>query len=600
MAFDLRPGQSLFTLVFRRMRLPLAALITVYAVSVLGMTLIPGIDDHGQPWKMSFFHAFYFVSFMGSTIGFGEIPYAFNDAQRLWVTVTIYASVISWLYAIGTMLALVQSQNFRRARGEQSFTRKIKRLREPFYIVCGFGDTGQSLVRSLHQNAQRAVVIDNESARIDLIDAQDWDYTLPALVGNADESNNLAKAGIHQSNCKGVIAMTQNDNTNLQVALSAKILEPNIKVICRAQTLDAERNMASFGTDLVVNPYETFAEALVLAMEKPSMYLLERWITAPAGTILIEPVFPPKGHWILCGFGRFGKAMYQRLLKHGNPVTVVEAKPGWTNPPKNTIVGRGTEAETLEQAKVKNAVGIIAGTNKDVDNLSILLTAEEINPKLFSILRQELAVNHYVSRAIKPALLMDHSEIITSRILENLITPLTGHFLRQARLQTEQWASILVSRVIALLEDEVPLTWVLSIRKDKTPAVWDQLRNNHDVLLGDLMRSTRDHLINLPCIPLLLQRRRKLHLLPDEAMPLKFGDRILFCGRERARNRMNLICSTQEKLHFSQTGETRSDGWLWNLLFNRDREKPKSMLEHIQKNSHKVKKKKSKKSKTGG
>lgn len=587
--------QNLFTLVFRRMRLPLVALISVYAISALVMTLIPGVDDQGNPWKMSFFHAFYFVSFMGSTIGFGEIPYAFSDAQRLWTTVTIYASVIAWLYAIGTMLSLVQSQLFRRALSEQRFRRRIRRLKDPFYIICGFGDTGQSLVKTMLQNKQRAVVIDNEPERIELIDAQDWDYSLPALVGNADDSNNLTKAGIHSDNCKGVIAMTQNDNTNLQIALSAKILEPNMKVICRAQTLDAQRNMESFGTDLVVNPYETFAEDFVLAMEKPSMYLLERWITAPADTPLIEPVFPPKGHWILCGFGRFGKAMYQRLLETGNPVTVVEAKPNWTNPPKNTIIGRGTEAITLEAAKIKHAVGIIAGTNNDVNNLSILLTAEELNPKIFTILRQELAINQHLSQAMKPDMLMDHTQIITSRVLENLTTPLTGHFLRQARTKPEQWASVLVSRIIALLDDEVPTTWVLSIRKDKTPAVWDQLRNNQDVLLGDLMRSPTNHLVNLLCIPLLLQRRRKLHLLPDEGMPLKFGDRILFCGRERARNRMNLICSTQQKLHFSQTGEVRSDGWLWNLMFNREQEKHPSMLDrvhtHATNNSLKRKKK---------
>ncbi len=583
--------QNVFTLVFRRLRLPLVVLIAVYAISVFGFTLIPGMDDQGQPWKMGFFHAFYFVSFMGSTIGFGEIPYPFTDAQRLWATVTIYASVIVWLYAIGTMLTLAQSQAFTRALGEQRFTRRIKRLKEPFYIVCGFGDTGQTLVRSLHRSAQRAVVVDNKAELIDLVLSQEWLYSLPALLGNAEESNSLQKAGIHLPNCKGVIAMTQNDNTNLQVALSVKILEPNMKVICRAQTQDAERNMASFGTDLIVNPYETFAEDFVLAMEKPSMYLLERWITAPANTPLTEPVFPPKGHWVLCGFGRFGKAMHQRLLKLGNPVTVVEAKPNWTNPPENSVVGRGTEADTLMEAKADNAVGIIAGTNNDVNNLSILLTADQLNPKIFSILRQELAVNQHVSRAIKPNLLMDHSEIITSRILENLTTPLTGHFLRMARSESEQWASVLISRVVGLLEDEVPNTWVLSIRKDKTPAVWEQLRQNRDVLLGDLMRSTTNHLVNLSCIPLLLQRKRKLHLLPDEGMPLKFGDRILFCGRQRAHNRMKLICNTPQKLHFSQTGEDRSDGWVWNTLFNRDRRKPEhqSLLKSIDKPERKKK-----------
>ena len=64
-------------LILRRLRTPLIVLVCVYAVSVLGFVLIPGVDDQGNPWKMDFFHAFYFVSYMGSTIGFGELPYPF-------------------------------------------------------------------------------------------------------------------------------------------------------------------------------------------------------------------------------------------------------------------------------------------------------------------------------------------------------------------------------------------------------------------------------------------------------------------------------------------------------------------------------------------
>ncbi|MGB5606347.1 MAG: ion channel, partial [Gammaproteobacteria bacterium] len=75
--------QNLVYLLLRRMRAPLIVVILAYAVTILGLVLIPGVDDQGNPWRMSFFHAFYFVSFMGSTIGFGEIPYAFTDAQRL-------------------------------------------------------------------------------------------------------------------------------------------------------------------------------------------------------------------------------------------------------------------------------------------------------------------------------------------------------------------------------------------------------------------------------------------------------------------------------------------------------------------------------------
>ena len=49
-------------LVLRRMRVPLLVLIAAYAVSILGLALVPGVDDQGRPWRMGFFEAFYFVS----------------------------------------------------------------------------------------------------------------------------------------------------------------------------------------------------------------------------------------------------------------------------------------------------------------------------------------------------------------------------------------------------------------------------------------------------------------------------------------------------------------------------------------------------------
>ena len=148
------------------MRLPLIVVIIVYAISVLGLTLIPGVDDQGNPWRMDFFHAIYFVSFLGSTIGFGEIPYAFTGAQRMWTTLVIYMAVISWLYAIGSILTLVQDKGFRRVLAFSSFARKIRRLPDPFYIVCGYGDASRLLVKELTERYIRCVVVDSAENKI--------------------------------------------------------------------------------------------------------------------------------------------------------------------------------------------------------------------------------------------------------------------------------------------------------------------------------------------------------------------------------------------------------------------------------------------------
>ncbi|HAN27667.1 MAG TPA: potassium transporter TrkA, partial [Haliea salexigens] len=100
--------KSLVFLFLRRMRMPLVILITAYAIATVGFTLIPGVDDQGNPWRMSFFQAFYVVSYTGSTIGFGEVPYPFSPGQRLWTMVSIYLTVIAWLFSIGSIVALLQ------------------------------------------------------------------------------------------------------------------------------------------------------------------------------------------------------------------------------------------------------------------------------------------------------------------------------------------------------------------------------------------------------------------------------------------------------------------------------------------------------------
>ena len=62
-------------LLLLELRAPLITLIVAYAISVLGLVLIPGLTPAGSAYHLSFLDAFYLVSFTATTIGFGEIPY---------------------------------------------------------------------------------------------------------------------------------------------------------------------------------------------------------------------------------------------------------------------------------------------------------------------------------------------------------------------------------------------------------------------------------------------------------------------------------------------------------------------------------------------
>ena len=150
------------SMILRRMRRPCIMLIVVYNIAILGMIFIPGVDDQGNPMNMSIFHAFYFVSFTATTIGFGEIPFPLSEAQRLWAVFSIYILVIAWLYAIGKILTLIQDPHFKAAVTSTRFRRSVKSMGEPFYLVCGLGETGYEVVTALTEEHYRAVVIEND------------------------------------------------------------------------------------------------------------------------------------------------------------------------------------------------------------------------------------------------------------------------------------------------------------------------------------------------------------------------------------------------------------------------------------------------------
>ncbi len=558
--------QNVIFVILRRMRAPLAALISAYAISVLGFVLIPGMDDQGNPWRMDFFHAFYFVSFMGSTIGFGEIPHPFTDAQRLWTLFSIYATVVVWLYAIGTMISLIQTASFREAVTRNLVTRRIRRLRERFFLICGYGEAGRMLVHALVAKGMRVVVIEKDPGRIDDLELEGLPMAVPALRGDASDPETLDAANLGSERCGGVIALIRNDDANLKIAIASKLLHPGVRVFCRSEEHDTAANMASFGTDHIINPFDTFADDFATALSAPSLYLLRQWLTSPPDTPLTDPVFPPHGLWILCGYGRFGKALYKRLTEHGEKVQVVEADQELTSPPAGTVVGRGTEADTLLEAGVVQAAGIIAGTDNDVNNLSILMTARMLQPQIFTLARQESSADSRIFEALQADLVTLHSEIISSRVLELLTTPLTSEFLDLAGQQDEKWARELIVRLVGLLEENMPNTWIVNINRLRTVAVWEALQREERVLIAHLLRDPDDYRKNLPCLPLLLHRGTERILLPEEGMEIRLGDRILFGGREVARRRMELTCSSADRLHYAMTGVDRPVGYLWSWI----------------------------------
>jgi voltage-gated potassium channel len=139
----------------------------------------------GKAPPLSFFHAFYFISYTATTIGFGEIPSAFSDAQRMWVTICIYLT--------GHRLVVFDCHADRAAAGQrlpehadgQPLLPPRSQLKEPFYLVCGCGETGNLICRTFDRTNQAFVVIEKDELRVQELDLQDFKTDTPALAADA-------------------------------------------------------------------------------------------------------------------------------------------------------------------------------------------------------------------------------------------------------------------------------------------------------------------------------------------------------------------------------------------------------------------------------
>lgn len=550
----------------RRLRMPLITLIVVYAVSIVGFTLVPGMDDQGNPWRMDFFHAFYFVSFMGSTIGFGEIPYPFTDAQRMWTLVTIYASVIAWLYSIGVTLAILQDGGFRRLLQLRSFITQVRRLREPFYLVCGCGVTGSAVVRELSERGIRTVVVDVNQQRIDKLELAGLPLPVPALCADASLPDILDHAGLQHPFCKGVLALTNNDNVNLSIAIASKLLEPKRLMISRSENDVTSANLASFGTDLIVDPFRAYAEYVALAAHSPHRHLVFDWLMNPQHRSLASVYRHAEGRWIICGYGRFGRNIGHQLQRSGTAVTVIDPNAENIRNLSDAVVGIGTEAVTLRAAGVEEAVGIVAGTANDADNLSIIMTARELNPKLMTVVRQNLRANRLVFSNSGCDFVMQPGLIIATRILAQLKTPLLSVFIDQLMQQDEVWAHTLVNRMSAMVGDDKLDSRSIRIDQHEASAVQAKLEEGEELKLLTLIKNPHDRKQTLRCFPLMLRRKDEVRLLPGELTLLEPGDEILFCGQAQDLKRMEWTVYNYSTLHYLLTGmdltESRLQRWL--------------------------------------
>ena len=547
------PSTGAIFLVLRRMRVPLIVLILVFSISVLGLTLIPGAQPDGGTEPMSFFDAFYFMSYTATTIGFGEIPYPLTIDQRLWVTFSVYLAVIGWAYAIGKMLSLLQDRAFRKAVETQRFARQVARIPEPFLTLVGYGEAGALVARTLDARGRRLVVVDRSQERIDAFALEALRADAPALSANTRAPDTLMLAGLANARCEGILALTDDDESNLAVVQVVHLIRPGLPVVARADISATSLRMLPFGQPTVVNPNDAFGDRLRVALRTPSLAQLVDWLVLPPGAPLPPRTDPPEaGAWVVVGSARSVGEVVDDLQAVGVAVTVVD-------PGSSARVGTGPEAPGFAELAAA-AVGIVVAADRDTQTVSYVEAARRANPTIVVVARQESPANDALFAAVAPDVLLVPSEVVAREVLERLSNPHLWQFLQSAKEQSEPWAARVLEELVAHVGEPSPTVWEVCLDEVQAPALCRHLAAG-PVTLGQLMASPWARAERLGLLALMLERGQERILVPDEGLELAAGDMLLVAGAAGTQRAWDATLYEDDALAYVLSGEAVATSW---------------------------------------
>ncbi|MCK5122303.1 MAG: potassium channel protein, partial [Methylococcales bacterium] len=475
-------------------------------------------------------------------------------------------SVITWFYAIGTIIRLFQNPFLLRAFSEWQFSRGVRRIHEPFVIMCGFGDTGSVLMRGLSDYGLPAVIIDSSEERIKALQLRNYKVPMQSFCGDASVPKHLLEAGLRRSNCKAIIAITNSEEANLKISALARLLNPNVEIISMSKVEVFEETLATLGGKVhIVDPFKTFAKVLAAAMHNPGFYSFNNWLVRDRGATLDQYITPPSGTWIICGYGRMGHEVNRVLSKYGIKTAVIDPHDSKEQEYIDSyIVGR-TTAKTLAKAGVEGAVGILSGTDDDGHNLGILLNARYFNNNLFTIVRQNRHENEVAFRATEVDMIMQPTLVAARKILFILIAPLLKTFFRYLLEnipgRKEEMESI-ISQLRERVGNQTPHLVTIDFTKAKSKAVIQLLEQGGRVLLGDLIRDPRGREKKLDLVVFVIKSGDQEIVLPAADYEIKENDQLLFCGTGLAHRLFNATINSEYKLYYIQHGLYKPKSYL--------------------------------------
>jgi voltage-gated potassium channel len=207
-----------------------------------------------------------------TTVGYGDLPPR-SGGGRLFAVVVMLIGVAGVALFVSTIVQSVVQSELISTFGQRRLSKKMSKLRD-HYIICGSGRVGSHLVRDLLAANESFVVIENDQQRA----AEFSQRGVNVIVGDATLEESLRDVGVEHA--RGLAACLPNDADNVYVVLTARDLNPNLRIVARAAEEQAEAKLLRAGANHVVAPTIIGGHRMAVALTKPAVSEFMDSITA--------------------------------------------------------------------------------------------------------------------------------------------------------------------------------------------------------------------------------------------------------------------------------------------------------------------------------
>jgi len=237
----------------RRILIAASLIFLIISIGVTGYNLIEG-------WNL--LDSLYMTVTTITTVGYREV-HPLSPAGRVFTIFLILTGLGMVFYILNMGARILIEGELKELFGRRKLERRIKSLKG-HYIVCGFGRMGKIISREFRAKGVDFIVVEKDPISAGLVEKD-----ILFVEGDATRDEILKEAGIESAT--GLISVLPTDAENLYTVLTAKGLNPNLRIVARAGEEGSEQKLLRAGADKVVSPYYIGGLRIAHTLLKPAV-----------------------------------------------------------------------------------------------------------------------------------------------------------------------------------------------------------------------------------------------------------------------------------------------------------------------------------------